>query len=257
MMCSIPTRFSIGLLVCVVLGAPAESLAFRGGAPSGRTGSTASGGNSCMQCHGAAAGVGMVEIVGAPMQYELDRIYDLVVRVTDPNQAGAGFQISVEDDLGNQTGTLSVSDATNTQDACCAPGWITHTSTGVSNAVADWVANGNSAEYSVQWQAPSVDVGTITFWAAGNAINNNFGNSGDIIYLTNVSATVDTAIDGDFDNDGDVDLSDFSNFSLCFGGANLPPAGSCPPGIDADFDDDGDVDLSDFSIFSLNFTGPL
>ena len=64
-------------------------------------------------------------------------------------------------------------------------------------------------------------------------------------------------IDGDFDNDGDVDLSDFAQFSLCFGGPNLPPAGSCPPGVDADFDDDGDVDLSDFAEFSLNFTGPL
>ena len=66
-----------------------------------------------------------------------------------------------------------------------------------------------------------------------------------------------SGIDGDFDNDGDVDLSDFSQFSLCFGGANLPPAGSCPPGVDADFDDDGDVDLGDFATFSLNFTGPL
>ena len=67
----------------------------------------------------------------------------------------------------------------------------------------------------------------------------------------------DCGPDGDFDCDGDVDLSDFSQFSLCFAGANNPPAASCPPGIDADFDNDGDVDLGDFSVFSLNFTGPL
>jgi hypothetical protein len=59
----------------------------------------------------------------------------------------------------------------------------------------------------------------------------------------------------DFDGDGDVDLADFAVFGQCFGGANLPPAGSCPPGADADFDNDGDVDLSDFATFSQKFTG--
>jgi hypothetical protein len=60
---------------------------------------------------------------------------------------------------------------------------------------------------------------------------------------------------GDLDGDGDVDLADFAEFSQCFGGSNLPPAGTCPPGADADCDDDGDVDLADFAAFSQNFTG--
>ncbi len=63
------------------------------------------------------------------------------------------------------------------------------TKSGVNNAVANWVAGSNSATYTVQWQAPATDVGTLTFWAAGNAINNNFSSSGDTIYLTNVAAT--------------------------------------------------------------------
>jgi len=62
---------------------------------------------------------------------------------------------------------------------------------------------------------------------------------------------------GDFDGDGDVDLSDFTVFQLCFGGSNNPPATTCPPGIDADLDGDGDVDLADFIIFQQNFTGSL
>jgi hypothetical protein len=60
---------------------------------------------------------------------------------------------------------------------------------------------------------------------------------------------------GDFDGDGDVDLADFAAFSQCFGGANVPPAGICPPGVSADLDGDTDVDLADFAVFSQNFTG--
>ena len=65
------------------------------------------------------------------------------------------------------------------------------------------------------------------------------------------------AIPGDLDFDGDVDLSDFVAFQLCFGGSNNPPAPTCPPGVDADLDADGDVDLADFLIFQQNFTGSL
>ena len=57
------------------------------------------------------------------------------------------------------------------------------------------------------------------------------------------------------EHDGDVDLSDFTVFQLCFGGSNNPPAPTCPPGANADLDDDGDVDLADFLIFQQNFTG--
>jgi len=62
---------------------------------------------------------------------------------------------------------------------------------------------------------------------------------------------------GDFDGDGDVDLTDFNSFQLCFGGSDNPPAATCPPGVDADCDGDGDVDLADFIIFQQNFTGSL
>ncbi len=58
----------------------------------------------------------------------------------------------------------------------------------------------------------------------------------------------------DINNDGSVDLADFSLFQLCFNGPNAPPAqGNC--GL-ADFDVDGDVDLSDFAVFQNCFNGP-
>jgi hypothetical protein len=62
---------------------------------------------------------------------------------------------------------------------------------------------------------------------------------------------------GDFDGDGDTDAADFAVFGQCFGGANNPPAGSCPPGADADLDGDSDVDAADFASFAQCFTGSM
>ena len=63
---------------------------------------------------------------------------------------------------------------------------------------------------------------------------------------------------GDFDLDGDVDLSDFAQFANCYGGAAVTtPPGSCTEieFEECDLDDDVDVDLSDFAVFAANYTG--
>jgi hypothetical protein len=63
---------------------------------------------------------------------------------------------------------------------------------------------------------------------------------------------------GDIDQDGHVDLTDFSSFVQCLGGADEilpPPACHFAAFGFFDLDDDGDVDLHDFSIFAQNFTG--
>jgi hypothetical protein len=58
----------------------------------------------------------------------------------------------------------------------------------------------------------------------------------------------------DFDGDGDVDLTDFAFFQLCYTGSESPFMDSdCVRG---DNDLDGDVDLGDFSDLLLTFTGP-
>lgn len=60
---------------------------------------------------------------------------------------------------------------------------------------------------------------------------------------------------GDFDRDGDIDLTDYAAFALCFNGSMTPPATTCHPGADADLDGDGDVDTADFAIFAERYTG--
>jgi len=165
----------------------------------GRTGGPANGGATCKSCHGQTTGPGSVEIVGAPSYYQADAVYDLTVRVSDATRLGAGFQISVEDASGNHIGALSVIDSVRTMHNTDDPVYLNHTSDGVDDSVANWVANGNSVDYPVRWTAPSTDMGAVTFWAAGNAINNNFSASCptppscapgccDIIHLTSKSA---------------------------------------------------------------------
>lgn len=64
---------------------------------------------------------------------------------------------------------------------------------------------------------------------------------------------------GDFDNDGDVDGSDYAVFADCMNG---PIGGAPPPGCsqadfdEADLNNDNAVDLSDVAIFTTLFEGP-
>ncbi len=62
----------------------------------------------------------------------------------------------------------------------------------------------------------------------------------------------------DVDIDGDVDLSDFSDFQTCFNGPNRPWTDSADPAVCACLDatKDGDVDLQDFGVFQACFNGP-
>jgi hypothetical protein len=62
----------------------------------------------------------------------------------------------------------------------------------------------------------------------------------------------------DADGDGDVDLTDFSQFQACFNGPNRPWVATAIQRNCACFDQDldNDVDLTDFSAFQACFNGP-
>jgi hypothetical protein len=65
--------------------------------------------------------------------------------------------------------------------------------------------------------------------------------------------TIGDLAKGDFDGDGDVDLSDFATFTDCMGGSGQAAAGECATAFDADLDTD--VDLADFAAFQAEFGG--
>jgi hypothetical protein len=111
---------------------------------------------------------------------------------------------------------------------------------GVSVGEADKII----ARFHIAGLPPGDYTATITI------IDPNAGNSPQMIP---VALTVNRC-SPDLDADGDVDLTDFSLFRICFGGPNRPPGTMCA--ADADFDNDGDVDLADFARFQACFNGP-
>jgi hypothetical protein len=76
----------------------------------------------------------------------------------------------------------------------------------------------------------------------------------DDVYVTPVACDSGPTVAADFDDDGDVDLTDYGVFLGCYNGPGNPPAQA---GCDAaDFDDDGDVDLTDYGVFLGCYNGP-
>ncbi|MCK4660838.1 MAG: hypothetical protein KAV82_15065 [Phycisphaerae bacterium] len=77
----------------------------------------------------------------------------------------------------------------------------------------------------------------------------------DIASIGAGSVVLTVALPGDFNGDGDVDLTDFAQFGACMTGPDNDPVA---PGCDMfDFDWDDDVDTDDFGGFQVAFTGSL
>ncbi len=245
-----------GLLVLLAVATVlcrSTAMARSPGAPAFRNGSIASGAINCSGCHANSMGftTGSVEILGAPMQYNSNRLYSISVRVADPVQLGAGFELSAEGATGAAMGVLLLADSTLTRFADNNPAFVTHTSLGVLNTVSNWAANGNSATFNLRWRAPAANAGTVTFFAAGLAIN-NAGSSGDRLYLTNRVATPAACTKGDANGDDSVNGADINAFVATL---IAPDAASAPAFCAADFNNDGSVDAADVVPFIAGLLG--
>jgi len=254
-------RFVIGYRTLVVVIAIATgiailpaALASKPGADPGLSGGPAGLGLglNCTACHDFNEGLGRVELFGVPQRYRSGVVYDLIVRVTDPQQKGAGFEISAENGAGH-VGTFILQDAIHTRFAKgdSAGDYVTHTRDGVNNSIANWTANLGSYEYHFRWQAPLTGAGSITFFTAGNAVNNAQFNYGDRYYAD--YATIGFARSGDADGDNDVDLRDFADLQRCFNGSDAAMGGACEY---LDINDDGAVSLTDLASWVNVGTGP-
>ncbi len=209
-------------------------------------------GQNCSLCHLFNEGPGRVELFGVPQRYRAGVVYDLTVRVADPAQKGAGFEISAEGAAGH-LGDFILRDAIRTRYAEeeSTGDYVTHTLDGLNDSIDNWTASGGAYEFTLAWQAPLADMGSITFFTAGCAVNDPPSTLGDRFYAD--YATIGFARPGDADGDTDVDLDDLANLQQCFGGSNAVIGDECEY---LDFDGNGTVSLADFNAWATAVTGP-
>ncbi len=172
-----------GLFLAVAVGVSASS----GGPPPGSTG--APGEETCMACHGTRRtehpDSGLF-IAGLPEHYEPGKTYDVTVTVSEPGRLRWGFQATVLDESGRSAGDFLIPDPTRLQIVTGEIDgrerrYVQHTEEGTQLGTLD------AGNFTFGWTAPESDVGDVTLYAAGNAANGNFSQSGDRIHLAQVT----------------------------------------------------------------------
>lgn len=175
------------LLALVLFVAPV-AWSFAGGPPDGRTGAPGEG--TCHDCHGSFAlnsGDGSFTITG-PMFIDADQTYVFTVTLEDPAQTRWGFELTPLD-----VGTIVVTDADHTQlSVSGGNSYIKHTNAGT------YAGTSGPASWTFEWTSPADPPASVTFYAAGNAANNNGGTSGDYIYTTSHTASLVPQDGGDW-----------------------------------------------------------
>ena len=163
---------------------------------SGKEGFTGSPGETtCRTCHGGSPindPSGSIAITAPTLiggKYVPGQTYAINVTVAKSGQAVFGFGFEALTSTNANAGTLTITDAATTQIAKA-----TNDRTNVIHKL-NGGKTANTHTFTFNWTAPATDVGTVTFYATGNAANGNGQGSGDFIFSTTqtVSGTVGIA----------------------------------------------------------------
>lgn len=157
-------------------GAPASHT----GAPGEKT--CATGG--CHDDHPINTGTAQlsIEIGSGLTHYIPGKTYPVKIRIADPDVNRFGFQVvALIDQTKENAGTFTITDAERTQFMrndleLTTRKYITYTFNGtdaVSNGVGEWMLN---------WTAPSLPTGNITFYVAAVSANDDGTDKGDVVY---------------------------------------------------------------------------
>lgn len=157
------------------------------GAPIGETG--APGETNCTVCHIGTANTGggsvRISLIDATT-YSPGQTVHLTVTDSDPTAMRWGFELTARlgSDGTKPAGTLSLASGDSLAQLEAGAGglqYVTHTSAGTR------AGTSGGANWDIFWTAPSASVGAVTFYAAGNAANNNGAPTGDHIYTTSLT----------------------------------------------------------------------
>jgi hypothetical protein len=143
----------------------------------------APGHGKCTECHGDS-GTGNANLTfSGGAAYQVSELYSMQVTVTDPSQLRFGFSMVARDTDDNlvDVGTWSITDTAHTQVHGPA-----NAQTHVSHKNAPY--GGGAYTFEVNWTAPAVDVGEVTFYFAANAADGlNTDGPEDNVYLGEVT----------------------------------------------------------------------
>ncbi len=161
------------------MGGSGRAMAFSSGPPSQRTGAPGDAGTcNTSGCHSGSAtnsGSGQLLLTGLPASYTPGAtLTGLQLTLQDPTASRWGFQLVAKTAQGVVTGTLTPENTTFAQTN--SEGYLEHKSTGTFSGTS------SEASWTFRWTAPTAGAGAVTFYAAGNAANNNGSSSGDKIY---------------------------------------------------------------------------
>jgi len=177
----------LSVLFIAVLGWMMISSTTSSGGKSGKTG--APGENNCAQCHGGSAvnsGVGSVSInTGMTGGYALGQVYNMSVAVNQSGLSLFGFSIVALDANGASVGNFVAGTDNHVENLTISSNnrqYLTHNTNGGASA--------NSHTFNFSWTAPSSDAGDITFYVSANAANGDGGTSGDFIYTTSTTESM-------------------------------------------------------------------
>ena len=157
------------------------------GPPAGFSG--APGELRCDDCHTTPAQSSGNISLSAPPNYTPGQTYNITVThtTTDPTRRRWGFQLTALDASDQRAGTFtplnSFTQVKSNEGSFPSRQYIEQTTIG------SFQGQQNGATWTFSWTAPSQEVGTVTFYVAGNQANDDGNSSGDNIYFTFAAST--------------------------------------------------------------------
>lgn len=172
------------ILACTLF-AGAMAFANSGGPFAGLSG--APGEDDCSQCHGSATGTGKltISLSAGGTSYVAGQTVKVKVTLEDSAALRWGFQLTARRTgaTSNAAGKLASADSNTQVETVGGVDFISQTSPGTFRTTR------NSATWEFDWTAPAAGTGGVTFYAAGNAANNNGATTGDRIYKNSLAIT--------------------------------------------------------------------
>lgn len=136
---------------------------------------------TCFSCHSdgpAPSKINNVITSDIPVNgYTPGAVYTITATFVRPGHTKFGYEISPQDSAGNTIGTLAIKNA-NSKLTTTSNSYITQTSAGSLQS--------GTATYTFNWTAPTKGTGSVTFWGAFNAADNDGTTDGDSIFISNM-----------------------------------------------------------------------